>query len=100
MTFPKINKSLVTNISKYLFKCIYSLTCLSRSPKGLSQTDHYRQVTTISRFSKFSVCVTNMFDNRPFSFHSLNDRQSKIRLHAVNDTTTAKIYKKNLFTLL
>jgi len=35
-----------------------------------------------------------MFDNRPFSFHSLNDRQSKIRLHAVNDTTTAKIYKR------
>ena len=38
------------------------------------------------------MCVTNMLDNRPFSFHSLNDRQSKIRLHAVNDTTTAKIY--------
>jgi len=42
-----------------------------------------------------SICVTNMFDNRPFSFYSLNDRQSKIRLHAVNDTTTAKIYKLN-----
>jgi len=34
-----------------------------------------------------------MFDNRHFSFHSLNDRQIKIRLHAVNDTTTAKIYQ-------
>jgi len=34
-----------------------------------------------------------MFDNRPFSFHSLNDRQRKIRLHAVKDTATAKIYK-------
>jgi len=34
-----------------------------------------------------------MFDNRPFSFHSLNNRQCKIRLHAVNDTTTAKIHK-------
>ena len=31
---------------------------------------------------------------RPFSFHSLNDRQGKFRLHAVNDTTTAKIYKR------
>ena len=72
----------------------YSLTCLEWSPKGLSQTDHYRQVTTISRFSKFSICVTNMFDNRPISFHSLHDRQNKIRLHAVHDTTTAKIYKR------
>jgi len=35
-----------------------------------------------------------MFDNRPFSFHSLNDRENKIRLHAVNDTPTAKIYKR------
>jgi len=38
--------------------------------------------------------MTNMFDNRPFSFHILNNRQSKISLHAVNDTTTAKIYKR------
>ena len=63
----------------------------------LSQTDHYRQVTTIARFSNFCICVTNMFDNRPFLFHSLNDRHSKICLHAVNDTTTAKIYKRIYF---
>ena len=41
------------------------------------------------------ICGTvHMFDNRPLSFHSLNDRQNKSRLHAVNGTTTAKIYKR------
>ena len=40
------------------------------------------------------------FDNWPFSFHRLNDRQSKIRLHAVNDTTTAKFIKEVIFICL
>ena len=32
-----------------------------------------------------------ILDLGPFSFHRLNDRHGKIHLHAVNDTTTAKI---------
>jgi len=40
-----------------------------------------------------------ILDLGPFSFHRLNDRHGKIRLHAVNDTTTAKIYKWIFFLI-
>ena len=44
--------------------------------------------------SHVTSCEVNVWsDFLPISFDSLNDRQSKIRLHAVNDTTTAKTIK-------